>query len=97
MNPTSLKFSKIMSDILTGRDNETYDNGRFLALCSFAVYFMLAIGTLATGHPWQAMDFAGGVGTMAVGFGFNLRLKRSTEPRAKDEQTVVTEIRSPVA
>jgi hypothetical protein len=71
---------KFWRDILTGIDGQTYDNGRVLCFMSYMVYFGLAIAALAIGKPWQPMDFASGVGTMAVGFGVNLHLKKSTEP-----------------
>ena len=72
---------KLCTDILTGIDNRTYDGGRVLSLLSFLAYFVLAFASMYHHHYWTAMDFAGGVGTMAVGFGANLRLKQSTEPQ----------------
>lgn len=77
---------KIMKDILTGIDNHSYDNGRVVCAISFLVYYIMAISSLCSIHPWTAMDFAGGVGAMAVGFGVNLRLKRHTEPKRKPNE-----------
>lgn len=74
---------KMVKDILTGIDGETYDNGRVLCLASFLVYFILSIASFVIEKPWGAMDFAGGIGTMAVGFGSLLHLKRETEPGEK--------------
>lgn len=71
---------KLIRDILTGVDNSTYDIGRVLCLVSHAVYFALAIASFYIEKPWAPMDFASGIGTMAVGFGVNLHLKKSTEP-----------------
>lgn len=73
-------IGKLLKDILTGIDNETYDNGRVLCLMSYLVYFTMALGSVVMKAPWPAMDFAGGIGTIAVGFGINLHLKKSTEP-----------------
>lgn len=75
---------KLIKDILTGIDKETYDNGRVLCLLSFLVYYALALASVVSHNPWTPLDFAGGVGTMAVGFGVNLHLKKSTEPKAAD-------------
>jgi hypothetical protein len=77
---------KILKDILTGKDNETYDNGRIICLLSFIIYFCMALGSIIVDEPWQPMDFASGIGAMAVGFGVNLHLKRYTEPNDKNEK-----------
>lgn len=71
---------KLLRDILTGADNESYDNGRVVCVLSFLVYFGLAISNTALGHVWSAMDFSSGASAMAIGFGLNLRLKQPTEP-----------------
>ena len=74
---------KLIKDILTGKDGETYDSGRVLCLVSFLVYFALAFIGASDGEPWTALNFASGAGTMAVGFGINLKVKQSTEPDHK--------------
>lgn len=73
---------KMLKDILTGKDNETYDNGRVLCVASFVVYFIMALASLHA-TPWSAVDFSAGIGAMAVGFGLNLKFKRDTEPECK--------------
>lgn len=73
-------ISKITKDILTGVDNQTFDNGRVMCVLSFIVYFFMAGYGVIQSHNWNPLDFASGVGTMAVGFGVNLSLKKSTEP-----------------
>jgi hypothetical protein len=80
------EFKKLLKDILTGIDNETYDMGRVTAILSFLTYLGIAIGNAIIGHPWSAMDFAGGVGTMALGVGAHLKLKSSTEPGTNDNK-----------
>lgn len=74
---------KLIKDILTGIDNQSFDNGRVVCLISFLVYYVMAIVGMCMGHPWSAIDFASGIGAMAVGFGINLRLKHNTEPSQK--------------
>lgn len=76
-------MNKLLIDILTGVDNKTYDHGRVLGLTSFIFYYILSMFNLVAGHPWSAMDFASGVGAMAVGFGIHLKLKSDTEPQVK--------------
>ena len=79
------EFRKMCKHILTGKDNETYDNSRVLCLLSFFIYFLLALGSLLVHREWGAMDFGGGISAMTVGFGVNLKLKSDTEPKAKDD------------
>jgi hypothetical protein len=74
---------KVFTDILTGIDNSTFDHGRVLSFISFIFYYVFAFASLLEGHAWQAMDFASGVGAMAVGFGLHLKLKSDTEPMEK--------------
>lgn len=68
--------SKFIKDILTGLNNDKFDNGKVLCFLSFIVYFGMAFGNIFIGKPWGAMDFAGGVGAMAVGFGVHLNLTK---------------------
>lgn len=78
---------KILNDILTGSDNKSYDHGKVLGFISFIFYYALAFASLLEGHAWQAMDFASGVGTMAVGFGVHLKLKND-DPVKDDDKNV---------
>lgn len=71
---------KLFKDILTGIDNQTFDQGRVTCLFSFISYHAMAIANLVMGHPWGAMDFAGGISAIAVGFGIHLKLKTDSEP-----------------
>jgi hypothetical protein len=72
---------KLLTDIMTGVDNKTFDNGRVLSITSFISYYVLALINILEGHSWSAMEFASGIGAMAVGFGIHLKLKSDTEPK----------------
>lgn len=74
---------KFFRDILTGADNVTYDNARVLCFMSHIVYFVMAFTSYIINKPWQPVDFASGVGAMAVGFGIHLYMKKDTEPQGK--------------
>jgi len=76
-----MSIRKLCKDILTGADNRSYDNGRILCVTSFLSYYVLAFVNAGLGHFWSAIDFSSGCTAMAIGFGINLKLKRSTEPR----------------
>lgn len=72
---------KFITDILTDITGEKFDNGKVLCFLSFVVYFGLAFGNIFISKPWQAMDFAGGIGTMAVGFGVHLNLTKDKDKK----------------
>lgn len=78
-------IGKFLKDILTGQDNETFDQGRFLCIFSFFFYFGASIGSILIHKPWGALDFAGGISAMAVGFGIHLRLKNDSEPGKQND------------
>ncbi len=78
-------ITKFVKDILTTKDNQSYDNGRVAFAVSLATYIGLAVASIYHGNPWTATQFAGGVSAMAVGFGINLRLKSPTEPDKKND------------
>ena len=77
------EFKKLLKDILTGADNETYDNGRFFCFISHIVYYVMAFLSYVVDKPWSPVDFAAGVAAIAVGFGIHLNLKSGTEPKGK--------------
>lgn len=74
--------SKLFMDILTGIDGKTFCIARVCFFISLIVYYVMAFLSGIHHHPWSAMDFAGGVSTMAVGFGIQMKLKSNTEPQA---------------
>ena len=82
MDKKGVNMNKFFKDILTGVDKQTYDQGRVTCLMSFISYYIYAAANLVLGHPWQALDFAGGLTAIAVGFGIHLKLKSDTEPQA---------------
>jgi small-conductance mechanosensitive channel len=83
-----MTLRKLVTDVLTENDNKTYDHGKILGFTSFIFYYALAFASLWGAHPWQAMDFASGVGTMAVGFGVHFKLKGNELTEDKKDGTV---------
>jgi hypothetical protein len=69
----------ILRDMCTHSDNTTYDMGRILCLLSFIVFYCIAIGSLFTAAPWDAIQFSGGISAMAISFGIHQRLKRKNK------------------
>jgi hypothetical protein len=74
-------IKKILNDILTCRDNKTFDNGRVLA---FLVVFCFLIFTgydVYTTHSFEYEQFGIGIGATFAGIGLNLKLKETSEPK----------------
>jgi hypothetical protein len=73
-------MSKILRDILTCKDNMTYDQIKILGLIGFIVYNMLAILDVIKSGGFEYLDYATGVGILFAAIGGSLWAKRSTEP-----------------
>lgn len=74
-------IKKILTDILTCKDNATFDNGRvllFLAVICFLIF--TAIDVLET-HTFEYQEFGIGFGILLAGGGVNLKLKETSEPK----------------
>ena len=69
-------MKKFIKDLLTHSDGITYDVSRVLCLSSFLVYFFLSFIVIFIDKPWSAIEFATGIGTMAIGFGLHFKLKQ---------------------
>lgn len=69
-------IGKVLKDVFTTSDNATYDNGRILTTLSMLVYYGLSFV-----HPaWGALEVAGGISSILMAGGVNLKLKKDTEP-----------------
>ncbi len=79
------RFKKIMQQMLTGRDNLTYDLGRVLWAFAFFVGVIADIACQAVGQVFNLTDFGLGVGALLTAGGLALKLKENTEPKGKDE------------
>lgn len=70
----------ILSQLLTGRDNQTHDIARWLAAASFAVGLGLTIYVTIRGQPFALQDFGAGIGILFVAVGAAIKLKEGSEP-----------------
>lgn len=73
---------KLIKDILTGVDNQTYDVGRLLWVLGVLVYLGLSITALVKGQPWEPQSFGIGLGAVLAGGGAALGFKKATEPQS---------------
>jgi hypothetical protein len=67
---------KVFKDMLTDGTNENFDLVSIICLLSYIIYFTLSANSALNGHSFSGMDFSGGIGTMAVGFGINFKLAK---------------------
>jgi len=68
-------MNKFFKDLLMHKGTSNYDMSKVICLMSFIVYFLLSFGIIFIGKPWSAMEYAGGISTIAVGFGLHFHFK----------------------
>ena len=78
-------MSKLLKDILTGKDNETYDIGRVAyAFTLFNLKVMMLINVFYL-HSFDLSSYGTTVAAITIGFGPFFYLKKDTEPDLKKE------------
>lgn len=73
-----------MKNILTGKDNMTYDLGRVLWAISFSIGVVADVLCQAFGREFNLTDFGLGVGGLLTAGALSLKLKETTEPKAPE-------------
>jgi len=74
-------MSKILVQLLTGKDGQTHDVFRWLVLVNCLTAVGLEIYSVAyKGQPFDMQAFGIGIGAVFTGAGAGLKLKESTEP-----------------
>jgi len=72
---------KAIKDILTGKDGQTHDIGRWAGAASFICALGLEIYVVVyKGQPFDVTQFGLGIAAVAGGIGALLKLKAETEP-----------------
>ena len=74
-----------LKNLMTGRDNLTYDLGRVLWCAAFVAGVTADITAYMLGKEFNLTDFGLGVGALLTAGGLALKLKENTEPKASDE------------
>ena len=69
---------RLLRQVLTGVDNETYDIARVLGFCGVVVYLGLGV---ANWRQFQPQDFGIGFGAAIGGMGAAIGMKAKAEPR----------------
>lgn len=74
-------FKKIINDVLTCKNNKTFDNGRVLAFLVVICYLIFAGYDVFMTHTFEYEQFGIGIGATFAGIGLNLKLKEKSEPK----------------
>jgi hypothetical protein len=74
------RFARFLREITTARDNETADIIRVAGLAMAVQFIWLAGASVAGGHPFDPMAYAGGAGALLAALGVAMRVARPTEP-----------------
>lgn len=68
-------MNKLLKDILTELDSETYDISKILWILGTLVFFMLSAMSVLKGQVWSPSDYGIGMGAVLVGGGAGVKLK----------------------
>lgn len=77
---------RILTNILTGYDNQTYDTGRFLAFCYFVSTMLFTAWDLYHGARFDAQAYLVGGGGFLTGLGVYLFTDKSPVPETVKEK-----------
>lgn len=74
--------SRVVKDMVTLADGQTYDIARIFAICIIPVYIGMGVGELVMAPtPFDFQAFGVGFGAILTGLGAFLFLKNPTEPK----------------
>ncbi len=71
-------------NILTGKDNATYDISRVMLGLSTITFLGISIFAVIQGQIWHPMEFGTGLSAILAGGGAGIGLKAHTEPECHD-------------
>ena len=79
-------MNKVIKDMVTGKDNQTHDVIRWLAVLTFITSLGLTIYVVVLkDRPFNIQEFGIAVSTIFASIGAALKLKETTEPDGKPQ------------
>ena len=76
----------VLNQILTGKDNQTHDLGRWLGAAGGSTGIALTVyDVVINHHEFDMLKFGLGMAALATGVGAMLKLKAETEPQPPKE------------
>jgi uncharacterized membrane protein len=73
-------MGEILKQLLTGRDNQTHDVARHLAVIAVLAGIGLQAWAIHKGQPFSLNDYGIGMGSLLSGLGVAIKLKENSEP-----------------
>ena len=80
---------KLFSDILTGKDNLTYDAARVVGVLgafAYVVFWCVQVSIVRRFAPSDADAYGRGLGMVLLAMAGGCAIKRSTEPEPREER-----------
>jgi len=74
--------NKIINDLLTGKDNQTHDLGRWTWLIGFFAVIMIAIYEVMQSKAINLTELASALGIVSGAGGASVMMKSNSEPGA---------------
>ena len=75
-------MNKIINDLLTGKDNQTHDLGRWTWLIGFFAVIMIAIYEVMQSKSISLTELASALGIVSGAGGASVMMKSNAEPEA---------------
>jgi hypothetical protein len=75
-------MNKIINDLLTGKDNQTHDLGRWTWLIGFFAVIMIAIYEVMQSKAINLTELASALGIVSGAGGASVMMKSNSEPGA---------------
>lgn len=72
-------MNKLMNDVFTEKDNQTYDIVRILYFFACVVLFLCQVYRVLVGHDYSFIDFGGTYSAITAAAAGALALKRKTQ------------------
>jgi hypothetical protein len=75
-------MNKILNDLLTGKDNETHDLGRWTWMVGFIAIIVIAIYEVMQAKSISLTELASALGIVSGAGGASVMMKQNSEPGA---------------
>jgi hypothetical protein len=76
-------MNKVINDLLTGKDNQTHDLGRWAWMLGFLTVIAIAIYEVYQARPISLTELASALGIISGAGGASVMMKSNTEPEGQ--------------
>ena len=78
-------LTRLLIELLTERDNDTFDIGRVLAALTIVVFLGLSVYTTVNTGKFDAQEFGIGAGSVFAGLGGYIAMKKEVKKESPGE------------